>query len=171
MISRGSVLIHTFIDMTRQKYVHAFSKIWLSGRKVTEVSLSLSIVSRSIWISMAASKQEWSRVAPFGSPVVPDVYISVAMSDGFAARRRFSTSARHASEAACPRAMKASNVIVVVSSASGVTELSKVIIWRSEGHLAIALRAMAYCLASQVKMMAARVSLRIYSTCSSELVA
>ena len=57
----------------RQKSDHARSKIWLRGRKHTDVSAS-ERVSRRMWcIARAALKQLWGRIAPLGSPVVPEV--------------------------------------------------------------------------------------------------
>ena len=71
--SRGSRLMATRMPMNRQKYVHAFSKMWLSGRKQSDVSESLSIVRRSVCMRTAAFMQLWGSTAPLGSPVVPDV--------------------------------------------------------------------------------------------------
>lgn len=47
--------------------------MWLIGRKLIDVSSSLSIVRRWRCISMHELKHEWGSTAPLGSPVVPEV--------------------------------------------------------------------------------------------------
>ena len=72
-MSWGSALNVTMMSIDRQKYVHAFSKMWLRGRNESEVSASDSDVSMRRWMSRAASKLACVRMAPLGSPVVPEV--------------------------------------------------------------------------------------------------